>query len=43
LGTTANLARRQPELLAALDFVPQKFEPMSDMHDPRLLRMQLHA
>ena len=43
LSTTANLARRQPELLAALDFVPKKLESLPDMHDPRLLRMQLHA
>src|ERR1700676_2010052 len=43
LSTTANLAQRQPELLAALDFVPKKLESLPDMHDPRLLRMQLHA
>src|SRR6202034_2794756 len=39
----ADLARRQPELLAALDLVPKKFESLPNMHDPRLLRMQLHA
>src|SRR5215472_565617 len=43
LSTTADLARRQPKLLATLDLVPKKLEPLPDMHDPRLLRMQLHA
>src|SRR5450759_568227 len=43
LSTTADLARWQPKLLAALDLVPKKFESLPDMHDPRLLRMQLHA
>src|ERR1700675_2823051 len=43
LSTTANLARRQPKLLAALDLVPKKLESLPNMHDPRLLRMQLHA
>src|SRR5260370_30684642 len=43
LDTTANLARWQPKLLAALDLVPKKLESLPDMHDPRLLRMQLHA
>src|SRR6202048_2750712 len=43
LGTTANLARRQPKLLATLDLVPKKLESLPNMHNPRLLRMQLHA
>src|SRR5450631_3212635 len=43
LDTTANLARWQPKLLAALDLVSKKFESLPDMHDPRLLRMQLHT
>src|SRR5580704_15387240 len=43
LSTTANLARRQPELLAALDLVPKKLESLPDMHDPCFLRMQLLA
>src|SRR5215831_20355844 len=42
--TTANLARGQPKLLfPALDLVSQKLESLPDMHDPRLLRMQLHT
>ena len=28
--------------LPALDLVPKKLESLPDMHDPRLLRMQLH-
>src|SRR5215469_15622954 len=43
LSTTADLARRQPKLFATLDLVPKKFEPLPDMHDPRLVRVQLHA
>jgi hypothetical protein len=43
LSTTADLARWQPKLLPALDLVPKKLEALLDMHDPRLLRMQLHA
>src|SRR5450755_4547630 len=43
LSTTADLARRQPKLLAAFDLVPKKLESLPDMHDRRLLRMQLHA
>src|ERR1700730_286309 len=44
LSTTANLARRQPKLpSSALDHVPKKLESLPDMHDPRFLRMQLHA
>src|SRR6266581_5400747 len=43
LSTTADLARRQPKLpSSALDLVPEKLEPLLDLHDPRLLRMQLH-
>jgi len=40
--TTADLARWQPKLLAALDLVPQKLESLP-RHDPRFLRMQLHT
>jgi hypothetical protein len=43
LGTTADLARWQPKLLAALDLVPEKLESLPDMHDPCFLRVQLHA
>src|SRR5471030_2740398 len=43
LSTTADLARRQPKLLTAFDLVPEKLEPLLDVHDPRLLRMQLHS
>jgi len=44
LDTTTNLARWQPKLLlTALDLVPEKLESLADMHDPRFLRMQLHA
>ena len=42
-GTTADLARWQPKLLAALDLVPQKLESLPHMHDPRFLWVQLHA
>src|SRR6476646_11833810 len=35
LGTTADLARRQPKLLAAFDLVPKKLESLPHMHDPR--------
>src|SRR6516165_225119 len=42
-GTTADLAGWQPKPLAALDHVPQKLESLPHMHDPRFLRMQLHA
>src|SRR5690349_19046120 len=43
LDTTADLARWQMKLpLPALDLVPEKLESLPDMHDPRLLRMQLH-
>src|SRR5262245_34548444 len=42
--TTTYLARGQAKLLlTALDLVSQKLESLPDMHDPRLLRMQLHA
>src|SRR5215467_7056388 len=41
---TTNLAFREVQLLfPALDFVAKKLETVSDMNDPRLLRMQLHA
>ena len=44
LGTSADLARRQPKSAsAALDLVPEKLESLPDVHDPRLLRMELHA
>ena len=43
LSTTTDLARRQSKLPSALDLVPKKFESVPDVHDPRLLRMQLHS
>src|SRR5215472_16870781 len=43
LTTTANLPRRQPRLLTALDLVPKKLESLPNVHNPRLLRMQLPA
>src|SRR2546422_385296 len=42
-GTPADRARRQPKSPSPLDLVPQKLEPLRNMHDPRLLRMQLHT
>src|ERR1035437_658392 len=43
LSTTADLPRRQLKLLTAFDLVPKKLESLPHVHNPRLLRMQLHA
>src|SRR6187401_1140391 len=43
LGTSDDLARRQPKLPSAPDQVPQKFESVPNVHHPRFLRMKLHA
>src|SRR5215510_9082849 len=43
-GLTANLAHGQSQLRRpALDFVAQELEPMPDVNDPRLLRMNVYA
>jgi hypothetical protein len=39
-----DLVRQQPESpLAPLDRVAKKLEPLSNVHHPRLLRMQIYA
>src|SRR6266568_481216 len=44
LGTSLDLARRQPHGPAAsLDLVPEELEAIPDVHDPRLLRIDVHA
>src|SRR5262249_47433301 len=44
LGPSSDLARRQPHgPTASLDLVPEELEAMLDVHDPRLLRIDVHA
>ena len=42
-SSAADLGRGQPKLFSALDLVAEELESVSEVNDPRFLRMQFHA